>query len=40
MIHVHILWMVRYAVVGTHPVDRASKTTDDSSLDNPVPDLQ
>lgn len=40
MIQVHMLWIVRYEVVGTHPVDKASKTTDASSLDNPVPDLQ
>ena len=40
MIHVHMLWIVRYEVVGTQPVDKASKTTDASSLDNPVPDLQ
>lgn len=25
MIHVHMLWMVKYAVVGTQPVDKASK---------------
>lgn len=31
------LWMLRYAVVLTHPEDRASKITDASSLDNPLP---
>ena len=40
MIQVHILWMVKYAVVGTQPVERASKITEASSLLRPVPDLQ
>lgn len=40
MIHVHMLWMVRYEVVGTQPVDKASNITEASSLERPVPDLQ
>lgn len=35
-----MLWIVRYAVVGTQPVAKASKMIEASNLDNPVPDLQ
>lgn len=31
------LWMLRYAVVLTHPVARASNITDASNLESPLP---
>lgn len=35
-----MLWMDRYADVGTQPVAKASNMMEASNLDNPVPSLQ